>query len=77
VTGLPHSGIGGLRILEGGGMAKIVLEFTEEEQMRIEAILMDDDAQLALRFLKEIIKPKMRNVGSRALDRGRPTGIKA
>jgi len=58
-------------------MAKIVLEFTEEEQMRIEAILMDDDAQLALRFLKEIIKPKMRNVGSRALDRGRPTGIKA
>jgi len=58
-------------------MAKMVLEFTEEEQMRIEAILMDDDAQLALRFLKEIIKPKMRNRGSRALDSGRPTGIKA
>ena len=36
-------------------MANMVLEFSPEETMRIEAILMDNDAEDALRFLKEVI----------------------
>jgi hypothetical protein len=51
--------------------AKFVLDFSDEDRMWIEAILMDD-AQEALRFLKEIIRPK---ISSRELDRGKPTGV--
>ena len=56
-------------------MAKIVLDFSDEEQMRIEAILMDNDAPEALRFLKEIIKPKVRAKGSKELDGAKSTGM--
>jgi hypothetical protein len=56
-------------------MAKMVLEFSEQEGMRIEAILMDDDAQEALRFFKEVLKPKIRAKGSSQLDTGKSTGI--
>jgi hypothetical protein len=54
--------------------AKFVLDFSDEDRMWIEAILMDD-AQEALRFLKEIIRPKIRAKGSKELDRGKPTGV--
>ncbi len=50
-------------------MTKIVLDFVDEDLMRIEAILLDDDAQEALRFLKEVIKPKIRAKGSKELRR--------
>ena len=56
-------------------MANVVLEFSPEETMRIEAILMDNDAEDALRFLKEIIKPKIRSKRSNELDMGKSTGI--
>jgi hypothetical protein len=56
-------------------MAKIILEFSDEDQMRIEAILMDHDAQEALRFLREVIKVKIRAKGSRDLDAGKSTGL--
>jgi hypothetical protein len=56
-------------------MATLVLEFSNEEAMRIEAILMDNDAEEALRFLKEVIKPKIRSKRSNALDMGKSTGI--
>lgn len=56
-------------------MAKIVLEFSDEDQMRIEAILMDHDAQEALRFLREVLKVKIRAKGSRDLDAGKSTGM--
>jgi hypothetical protein len=56
-------------------MGKIVIEFSDQETMRIEAILMDNDAEEALRFFKEIIKPKIRAKGSRELDVGKSTGI--
>jgi hypothetical protein len=56
-------------------MAKIVLDFSDEDQMRIEAIIMDHDAQEALRFLKEVIKPKIRAKGSKDLDAGKSTGV--
>jgi hypothetical protein len=58
-----------------GKMAKIVIDFSDEDQMRIEAILMDNDAQEALFFLKEIIKPKLRAKGSKELDAGKSTGV--
>jgi len=56
-------------------MANVVLEFSPEETMRIEAILMDNDAEDALRFLKEVIKPKIRSKRSNELDMGKSTGI--
>ena len=56
-------------------MAKVVLEFSDEDRMWIEAVLMDNDAQEALRFLKEVIKPKIRAKGSKELDTGKPTGV--
>jgi len=56
-------------------MANLVLEFSPGETMRIEAILMDNDAEDALRFLKEVIKPKIRSKRSNELDMGKSTGI--
>ena len=60
---------------ENYAMANVVLEFSNEETMRIEAILMDNDAEEALRFVKEIIKPKIRSKRSNELDMGKSTGI--
>jgi hypothetical protein len=56
-------------------MATMVLEFTNEEAMRIEAILMDNDAEEALRFLRQVVRPKIRSKRSNALDIGKSTGI--
>jgi len=56
-------------------MANVVLEFSHEEIMRVEAILMDNDAEEALRFLKEVIEPKIRSKRSNELDTGKSTGI--
>jgi hypothetical protein len=40
-------------------MGKVVLEISHEEIMKMEAILMDNDAEEALRFFKEVLKPKI------------------
>lgn len=56
-------------------MANVVLEFSREEAMRIEAILMDNDVEEALRFFKEVLKPKIRARRSNELDMGKSTGI--
>jgi len=56
-------------------MEMTALGFTEEEMMRLEAILMDKDKEEALRFLLEVIKPKVRAKGSRVLDSKKGTGI--
>jgi len=56
-------------------MGKVVIEFSDAEKMRIEAILMDGDADEALHFIKEVIKPKLRAKGSSALDSGKSTGV--
>ena len=48
---------------------------TVAKLMRIEAILMDNDAEEALLFLKEVIKPKIRAKGSREPDARKPTGV--
>ena len=55
--------------------AKFVLDFSDEDRMWIEAILMDDDAQEALRSIKEVIKSKIGAEGSTELDTGKPTGV--
>ncbi|MBA7649329.1 hypothetical protein ES703_57126 [subsurface metagenome] len=56
-------------------MANVVLEFSHEEAMKIEAILMDNDAEEVLRFFKEVLKPKIRARRSNELDMGKSTGI--
>ena len=56
-------------------MANVVIEFTPMEAQRIESILMDDDKDEALAFIKQVIKPKLRSKTNSALDPGRSTGI--
>jgi hypothetical protein len=56
-------------------MGNAVIELTDLELMRIEAILMDEDQNDAFLFLKEVIKPKLRARGSSALDSRKSTGI--
>jgi len=56
-------------------MEMTTLGFTEAELKRLEAIFMDKDKEVALRFLLEVIKPKVRGKGSRALDSRKGTGI--
>ncbi len=56
-------------------MAKTILEFSDEDLMRVEAILMDNDAQEALQFLREVIRVKIRAKGSSALDAGKSRGL--
>ncbi|MCF8082647.1 MAG: hypothetical protein K9M96_06115 [Deltaproteobacteria bacterium] len=56
-------------------MASIILKLSEQEGMRIESILMDEDAAEALQFLKEVLRPRIRAKGSRSLDSGKTTGI--
>ena len=56
-------------------MELATLSFTEEEVMRLKGIFMDKDKEEALRFLLEVIKPKIRAKGSRTLDSKKGTGI--
>ena len=56
-------------------MEMTTLSFNEEELMRLEGIFMDKDKEGALRFLLEVIKPKLRSKGSPALDLKKGTGI--
>jgi hypothetical protein len=56
-------------------MSKTVIELDDQEVMRVEAILMDEDAADALLFLKEVMKPKLRAKGSSTLDSSKSTGI--
>jgi hypothetical protein len=56
-------------------MATTVLEFSSEEVMKIEAILMDSDPDDALKFFKEVIKPKLRSKRSNELDMNKSTGV--
>ncbi len=56
-------------------MTKIVIELGPQEVMRIESILMDNDEQEALLFLKEVLRPKLREKGSSSLDSSKSTGI--
>ena len=56
-------------------MSKTVIELDEQEVMRIEAILMDEDRADALLFLKEVIRPKLRSKSAGGLDQSKSTGI--
>jgi hypothetical protein len=56
-------------------MTKAIIELSGEEIMRLEAILLDADQSDALRFLKAVIKPKLRAKQIASLDPGKSTGI--
>ena len=56
-------------------MDSVILELSKQEGIRVEAILMDDDAEEALSFIKEVIRPKLRAKGSTALDSHKSTGV--
>jgi len=56
-------------------MNKVVIEFSAQETQLLESILMDADAEEALKFLRRVIKPKLRAKTNPHLDQGRSTGI--
>ena len=56
-------------------MEKVIIELRDEEVIRLEAIILDADQTEALRFLKEVIKPKLRARQIASLDRSKSTGI--
>ena len=56
-------------------MNKTVIELDEQEVMRFEAVLMDEDAADALLFLKQVIRPKLRSKSAGGLDPAKSTGI--
>jgi hypothetical protein len=51
------------------------ISLNEEELMRLEAIFMDRDKEEALRFLLEVVRPKIRAKGNRSLDLKKGTGM--
>lgn len=55
-------------------METTTISLTGEELMRLESIFMDKDKEEALKFLLEVIKPKIRAKGNRALDWKKGTG---
>lgn len=57
-------------------MGKVVIELSELEAMQVESILMDADREDAFRFVKEVIRPKLRAKGSTTLDSSKSTGIR-
>ena len=56
-------------------MGKAIIELSDKEVIRLEAILLDADQADALSFLKEVIKAKLRAKGSASLDTTKSTGI--
>jgi hypothetical protein len=55
-------------------MEATAISLTAEEVMRLESIFMDRDKEEALKFLLEVIKPKIRAKGNPALDWKKGTG---
>ena len=47
-------------------MPEHVIQLTEQEVQRVEAILLDRDRDEALRFLKDVVKEKLRLISSHA-----------
>jgi hypothetical protein len=56
-------------------MGNAIIELSDKEVMRLEAILLDADQADALSFLKEVIKRKLRAKEVASLDRSKSTGI--
>lgn len=56
-------------------MEMTTMSLNEEELMRLEAIFMDKDKEEALRFLLEVIRPKVKAKGNRSLDLKKGTGM--
>ena len=55
-------------------METTAISHTGEGVIRLESIFMDKDKEKALKLLLEVIKPKIRAKGSRALDWNKGTG---
>ena len=47
-------------------MAERTISLTDQESQRVEAILLDRDKEEALKFLKEVIKEKLKTTQGRA-----------
>jgi hypothetical protein len=47
-------------------MTERTISLTEQESQRVDAILLDRDKEEALKFLKEVIKEKLKTTQSRA-----------
>lgn len=57
---------------------KVIIAFEPQEIIRIEAILMDNDKDDALKFIREVIKPRVskQTKSGHDRDKGFGTGIR-
>ena len=60
---------------ESGGEAELVLTLSAEEALRLEEIITDRDAEEALRFILEVLKPKLQAKGKRTIDQKKGMGM--
>ncbi|MFH1138375.1 MAG: hypothetical protein V1816_20060 [Pseudomonadota bacterium] len=56
-------------------MSGVIIELSPQEVQRLEAILLDDDQEDALDFIRRVLKPKLRAKTNPALDSGLGTGV--
>jgi len=60
---------------ESGVEAELVFTLSAEEALRLEEIITDRDAEEALRFILEVLKPKLRAKGKGVIDRKKGMGL--
>lgn len=58
-------------------MGKAVLSLSDEETLRLEEIITDRDRDEALKFILEVLKPKLQAQGKGTVDRRKGMGISA
>ena len=59
----------------GSSMKNYAIVLSEAEVMELQGILMDRDAEQALRFLKKVLASKIKAQGAKEFDFSRGTGI--
>jgi hypothetical protein len=59
----------------GPEMKATTITLEAQEVMELEAILLDRDREAALKFLKDVVRAKVRSQGSSELDPSKTSGI--
>ena len=55
--------------------AEVTLNLTAEEALRLEEVITDRDAQEALKFVLEVLKPKLQAKEKRTIDQKKGMGM--
>ncbi len=62
-------------VKEVKAMGATMLTLSDEEALRLEAIITDRDQEEALRFVLEVLRPKLQAKGKGTMDRQKGMGI--